>query len=238
MSFINPYRYAVGGGVAYIAADSDANTVTLSTKSFSLDVVGSSETDKLILAIVATTRNDAKIVSGMTLDGEALTLIDGVISSDGGMACAVAIGYLKDADYPAAGSKTLAVTYTSSVSATVASIIELSGVDQTTPVGTLVTEENITDETGYTYTFGITGSSGEFAVSAVASADPNTPSAQTAPTDTTVAVTDGIDEGLRGVRLSVGYDEEIGSPETFDWVETDGANLDSLVGLAIPIIAA
>jgi len=230
---------ATAAGVSFDGSDSELkDSLNLNNYNHTVTLANTGESDRLVVVMVGMCQNAVQTMSSCTLNGTAGTIANYGI--DGGRAGNLAVIYWKDAQLPSSnGDYTLNCQWGSDADASIMIAFELSGVDQTTPLGTPDTD-TATGQTGYAYpNLNITGSSGSFALTAALCADDydsDKLDGKTPPTGVTEVADDGGGySGLDSVRLAAGYIESISSNQDFDWTETDAKNLDALVGYAVVI---
>ncbi len=243
MSFINPYRFAgAGGGVTYITSDSDnydANNSTTSTFTLSL---GADQDDRVVVALIGHSKANVRNVSTVKFNDISATGIILNDTVDGGYTASICLAYWNDAALAGvgAGSYDMVVVHNGGTEPTIAQIVELSNVNQSTPFGTVIRDER-TDQSGHVYTMNVTGESGEFILSGRVAGDDSTIDAGiTAPANVDTKLFDEYySTGGEHVAVALGYTESCAdSDETFGWTELESNTIDSLQGFAVPVYAA
>lgn len=192
--------------------------------------------NRLIVLILVSTNTSNVTHSGWTLNSVAADG-SGTLGVDGGRAVVTSYAYWLDTNHPGSGSFTIA--YTGEGTFPIWTIYELSGVNQTTPIGTPATNTAINQIDGANLTATLSGESGEFVLSYCATGDAASSSTgSTAPANldgTTYTTT--LSQGT----VSVDTDTAAASAsEDYTWtLSHDGVNIiDSCVASAFAVYAA
>lgn len=208
------------------SSNSDAPTITLA----------GTGTNKIVIAVIGTTNTAVDNHTGWTLNSVAADF-SGTLNIDGGRAVSTSYAVWLDANHPGSGSFTVA--YNGEGTFPIWTVYELSGVNQTTPIGTPATATATDQADGSTLTATLVGESGEFVFSYCATGDAATASTgSTAPANldgTTYTTT--LSQGT----VSVDNDTAAASAsEDYTWtLSHNGVDIiDSCVAAAFAVYAA
>lgn len=206
------------------------------TEDASLDGSG---TDRLIVASVSASDSALRTLTSMTVGGVSVADIVNTGIDGGSRAIHHCFGHILDADDPGAGTQTMDPTWSGSAGPTVYSLVELAGVDQTTPLGTAAvnTDVDVVDSGSVAVT--LNGHSGKFALVFVASGSANNNDEFGGHTLPAAATLIGTWE-YNTTRVSIGYISAVASAsESLSFtVSIDGSSdATSVVVGAVPVYA-
>ncbi len=175
----------------------------------------------LLLLVAVALNSTSDLVTGVTYNGVALTRLAMAVASGGTRRV-----YLYALVAPVAGTHTVVVSYSSTPNHFAAAAVTYSGVDQTTPRGTPVTNTG----TGFTPTLSVASASGELVVDAVTYANQGNP---------TLSVGAGQTERVNtkdatvNAATPIGMSEEAGAASvTMSWSLTNSVDW-AIIGVAL-----
>ena len=198
-------------------------------------------TDSLILIISSHNRAALRTITAQTLNSVAADSIQNFGVDGGGRAAGLHVTYYKHANHPGSGNFTLDTTFNNSTSSVHHYVIELSGVDQTTPISTVesatATDNAVDAVLGTT----LTSMAGLLAYSAANIADTTNPTAG-GNLDPPASLGNLVDRFQTNSRTGWGRDDSVASSsETYDWTgDIDGSldPWDSFVTVSFSVNAA
>lgn len=182
--------------------------------------------DAIVIAIVKGDRGAARTTTA-TLDGEPADFTE-QLNFDGGRAISSVVFYWLNAKHPGVGAVTLATSWSGSIDNVQMQVLEYSGVNQSTPISTIVTNTALDLSDGGTLASTLTGQSGELTLSFLACADSTaaTSNGSLVPSANLASLT-GPDVFTGLSRLGVGEDAVAATAsEVYEWtVSQDGVGM-------------
>jgi hypothetical protein len=218
--------------VAFVASDQVSGS---GSPSLVIDGTGS---DRFVWQQVSGTSGGVRTITNLTLNSVTASGL-ATTSADGGIAIMSGRGYLLDASEPGAGTFTATDTWTGGATPAnrLYSSIELSGVDQTTPISSTTTNTGTAVANGGTVSVTVTGESGKFAIAFISSSNGGVSGNHILPT----GFTEVEDTNNGSNRTAIGYIGSIASgSETYNFTaDGDGTNgMNSVVVGVIVLNAA
>lgn len=226
---------AAAAGVVYEGYDRGDHSGSNGTPiSLSSTIIG---TDSLLVAFVACELGVTRTLSTCTYDGVSGTIL-GTVSVDGGNAQNMAVVVWDYADIGSSRTANVVATWNSPVNTTSITLVSLSGVDQTTPHDTWVTNTATGVANNGTLATTMVGSSGDYCLTHTAVSDSTAPTGSANFTEPGVSTERHDTSFIDAAYAFATVDSLASASETLTWTQTTGLNIDSFIVVSLAINAA